>query len=101
MPEPMRTSTFRLINTTLLRCGTRSSTSSKNIKNEILRIAKEFLYNDYEKKYQVCIETIVGALSCEEKRDEYLNIFYKLKKEYKDNLKKIEFFCKFKTNIPK
>ena len=70
-------------------------------KNEILRIAKEFLYNDYEKKYQVCIETIVGALSCEEKRDEYLNIFYKLKKEYKDNLKKIEFFCKFKTNIPK
>ena len=70
-------------------------------KKEVLRIAKEFLYNDYEKKYQVCIETIIGALCGEEKKDEHLNFFYKLKKEYKENLKKIEFFNKFKKNILK
>ena len=70
-------------------------------KKEVLRIAKEFLYNDYEKKYQVCIETIIGALCGEKKKDEHLNFFYKLKKEYKENLKKIEFFNKFKKNILK
>ena len=68
-------------------------------KNEILRISKEFLYNDYEKKYEVCIETIIGALVGEEKKDQHLNNFYKLKKEYKDNLKKIEFFNKLQKTF--
>ena len=63
-------------------------------RNEVLRITKEFLYNDYEKKHQVCIETIIGALCGEQNKDEQLNFFYKFKKEYNDNLKKIEFFNK-------
>ena len=63
-------------------------------RNEVLRITKEFLYNDYEKKHQVCIETILGALCGEQNKDEQLNFFYKFKKEYNDNLKKIEFFNK-------
>ena len=63
-------------------------------RNEVLRISKEFIYNDYEKKYQVCIETIIGALCGEENKDTQLNFFYKLKKECKDNLKKTEFFNK-------
>lgn len=70
-------------------------------KNEIFRIAKEFLYNDYEKKYQVCIETIIGALCGEKSKDQQLNFFYKFKKEYNDNLKKIAFFTKLKKNIHK
>ena len=63
-------------------------------RNEVLRISKEFIYNDYGKKHQVCIEIIIGALCGEENKDMQLNIFYKLKKEYNDNLKKIEFFNK-------
>ena len=71
----------------------------KDERNEVNRIAKEFLYNDYEKTHQVCIETIIGALCGEENKDQQLNYFYKLKKEYNDNLKKIEFFNKFKKKV--
>ena len=63
-------------------------------RNEVLRISKEFIYNDYEKKHQVCIEIIIGALCGEENKDMQLNVFYKLKRDYNDNLKKIEFFNK-------
>ena len=66
----------------------------KEERKEVLRISKEFIYNNYEKKYQVCIETIIGALCGEENKDIQLNCFYKLKKEYNDNLKKVEFFNK-------
>ena len=63
-------------------------------RNEVLRISKEFIYNDYEKRHQVCIEIIIGALCGEENKDMQLNVFYKLKRDYNDNLKKIEFFNK-------
>ena len=71
----------------------------KDESNEVLRITKEFIYNDYEKKYQVCIETIIGALCGEENKDMQLNFFYKFKKEYNDNLKKIEFFNKIRKKF--
>ena len=73
----------------------------KEEQNEVFRISKEFLYNDYEKRYEVCIEIMIGALVGEEKSDQYLNYFYKFKKEYKENLKKIEFFNKFEKNFSK
>lgn len=66
----------------------------KDEKNEVIRLSKEFLYNDYGKTYEVCIETIIGALCGEEHKDAQLNYYNKIKKEYKDNLKKIEFFKK-------
>ena len=66
----------------------------KDEKNEVIRLSKEFLYNDYGKTYEVCIETIIGALCGEEHKDAQLNYYTKIKKEYKDNLKKIEFFKK-------
>ena len=68
-------------------------------RSEVTRITKEFLNNDYEKTHQVCIETIIGALCGEENKDQQLNFFFKLKKEYNDNLKKIEFFNKFKKKV--
>ena len=61
-------------------------------KNEVIRLCKEFLYNDYEEKYKVCSDTIISALYGELHRDDMLNLFYKIKKENKDNLKKIEFY---------
>ena len=61
-------------------------------KNEVIRLCKEFLFNDYEEKYNVCIETIIGALYGEIRKDEMLNFYYRIKKENKDNLKKIEFY---------
>ena len=73
----------------------------KEEQNEVFRISKEFLYNDYEKRYEVCIEIMIGALVGEEKSDQYLNYFYKFKKEDKENLKKIEFFNKFEKNFSK
>ena len=70
----------------------------KDEKNEVLRLSKEFLYNDYGKTYEVCIETIIGALCGEEHKDAQLNYYNKIKKEYKDDLKKIEFFKKMPKN---
>ena len=70
----------------------------KDEKNEILRLSKEFLYNDYGKTYEVCIETIIGALCGEDHKDAQLNYYNKIKKEYKDDLKKIEFFKKLPKN---
>ena len=61
-------------------------------KNEVKRLCKEFLFNDYEKKYKVCIETIIGALYGELHMDDMLNLFNKIKKENKDNLKQIEIY---------
>ena len=70
----------------------------KDEKNEVLRLSKEFLYNDYGKTHEVCIETIIGALCGEEHKDAQLNYYNKIKKEYKDDLKKIEFFKKMPKN---
>ena len=51
------------------------------------------MFNEYEERYKVCIETIIGALFGEMRKDDMLNFYYMLKKENKDNLKKIEFYA--------
>ena len=70
----------------------------KDEKNEVLRLSKEFLFNNYGKIYEVCIETVIGALCGEDHKDAQLNYYNKIKKDYKDDLKKIEFFKKLPKN---
>ena len=60
-------------------------------KQEFERISKEFLTNNYQEKYQVAIETIMGALCGEEKRNEGINFFSKFQREYKEGKKLIQF----------
>ena len=60
-------------------------------KKEIQRLCKEFLNNNYENKYQVSVETMMGALCGEEKRNEGLNLFAKYQREYKEGKKLIQF----------
>jgi hypothetical protein len=64
-------------------------------KKEIQRLCKEFLNNDYEKKYQVSVETIMGALCGEEKKNEGINYFAKYQREYKEGKKLIQFHKNF------
>lgn len=66
-------------------------------KKEIERLCKEFLNYNYEKKYQASVETIMGALCGEEKKNEAINLFAKFQKEYKEGKKLIQFH----TNINK
>jgi len=64
-------------------------------KKEIERLCKEFISNNYAEKYQVAVETIMGALCGEEKKNEGINLFAKYQKEYKEGKKLIQFH----TNI--
>ena len=64
-------------------------------KKEIERLCKEFINNDYGGKYQVAIETIMGALCGEEKKNEGITLYGKIQREYKEDKKVIQFH----TNI--
>ena len=68
-------------------------------KNEVIRLCKEFLFNNYQQKYKVCIDTIIGALFGETHKDDMLNLYYSINKENKDNLKKIEFYSPLSDRI--
>ena len=59
---------------------------------EMERIFKEFLYNDYGEKYHVTIETIIGCLVGEGKKEKEILKFYRMKKDIIDDLKKIQFY---------
>lgn len=71
----------------------------KDEKKEVMRLCKEFTYNNYEKKYKVCIDTIIGSLFGEQKKDELLNYYDKLRRENRDNYKLIEFYSPLKNRI--
>ena len=60
-------------------------------KKEIERLCKEFISNDYSEKYQVAVETVMGALCGEEKKNEGITLFTKFQKEYKEGKKLIQF----------
>ena len=60
-------------------------------KKEIERLSKEFINNEYGEKYQVAIETIMGALCGEEKKNEGISIYAKIQKEYREGKKVIQF----------
>ena len=59
---------------------------------EMERIFKEFLYNDYGEKFHVNIETIIGCLVGESRKEKEMLKFYRMKKDIFDNLKKIQFY---------
>ena len=60
-------------------------------KKEIERLFREFTTNDYQEKYHVSIEVIMGALCGEEKRNEAITNFAKYQKEFKDGKQLIQF----------
>ena len=60
-------------------------------KIEIERLCKEFICNNYAEKYQVAVDTIMGALCGEEKKNEGIILFAKFQKEYKEGKKLIQF----------
>ena len=61
-------------------------------KNEIKRISKCFIENDYEEKYHTNIETVLAALIGIDAKDTEMNKFNLNKKDYLSKLKKIRFF---------
>ena len=69
--------------------------------NELKRLSKEFTNNKYEEKYGVTIEVLIAALCGEEHKDERINMFTRMQKEYKDGIKKVEFHSNFLRSINK
>ena len=61
-------------------------------KNEIKRISKCFIENNYEDKYHTNIETVLTALIGTDAKDTAMNKFNLDKKNYLSKLKKIRFF---------
>ena len=59
---------------------------------EMDRLFKEFFENNYEEKFKANLETVIGALVGENKRDIEMIRFYKMKREYNDNMKVVQFF---------
>jgi hypothetical protein len=61
-------------------------------KNEVKRVSKCFIENDYEEKYHTNIENVLAALIGIDAKDTEMNKFNLNKKEYLSKLKKIRFF---------
>ena len=61
-------------------------------KNEINRIFKEFIDNDYQNKYQTTIDVVLGSLFGESMRNKQVNKFNAFKKEYMDEMRNIRFY---------
>ena len=69
---------------------------SESKRIEIARISKEFLNNDYSRKYNVKIETVFAALCGEEGKNKELVSYTKMKQDIVDNSKKVKFYATFK-----
>ena len=61
-------------------------------KNEINRIFKEFIENDYQNKYHVSVDVVLAALLGEHTKNIEVNKFAKFKREYFDEIKNIRFY---------
>ena len=72
--------------------------NKQNDKLEVERLNKEFIKNQYKEKYKVNVETLFGALFGE-KKNEMLNYYSKLEKEFKEGEKIIQFHTKHKIKI--
>ena len=59
-------------------------------KKEIQRLCREFTTNNYQDKYHVSVDVIMGALCGEEKRNEAITFFAKYQKEYKEGKQSIQ-----------
>ena len=69
-------------------------------KQEMMRLFKEYIENDYESKHEASIEIMISALVGEMNKDRELVEFAKTRKMYTDNLRNIEYFsvCKKPKN---
>ena len=65
-----------------------------NDKKEVERLTKEFILNNYQKKYKVNIETLFGSLFGD-KKNEMLIYYSRLEKDIRDNNKLIQFHTKY------
>ena len=64
-----------------------------NIKRaEMDRLFKEFFENNYQEKFNANLETVIGALVGESKRDNEMIRFYRMKREYHDKMRVVQFF---------
>jgi hypothetical protein len=72
--------------------------TKQNDKLEVERLNKEFIKNQYKEKYKVNVETLFGALFGD-KKNEMLNYYSKLEKEFKEGKKIIQFHTKYKIKI--
>ena len=61
-------------------------------RDEINRVFKEFVENDYQNKYHVPIDIVLAALLGEHNKNIEINKYSKYKKEYLDELKNIRFY---------
>ena len=74
------------------------NTEIKKLKiEEANRIIKEFIENDYEKRYNVIIDIVLSALFGEINKGNEINKYLRIKKEFKNNIRKIRFFDIFNS----
>ena len=59
---------------------------------EMDRLFKEFFENNYQKKFNANLETVIGALVGEGKRDSEMVRYYRMKREYYDNMRVCQYF---------
>jgi hypothetical protein len=69
----------------------------ENEKEEVIRISKEFINNDYANKYNVDITTVISALCGEEHKDEELLVYSRMVKENNDKKKMIKYYSTYKN----
>jgi hypothetical protein len=72
-------------------------------KKEMKRLFKLLITNEYERKNEVHAEIVIAALVGENHRDKEIQAYTKLKKNYLDSIKKVEFFsmCKKRNEMDK
>ena len=68
-------------------------------KNEVERLNREFIKNNYKEKYEANVETVFGALFGEEKKNEMLIYYTRLEKEFRDGKKIIQFHTKLNLKL--
>ena len=61
-------------------------------RNEIKRVCREFVLNNYGNVFEVCPYIIVSAICGDESKEEGMMFFNKIEKEIVENRKKISFF---------
>ena len=61
-------------------------------KEEIKRIFKEFIANDYKNKYHVSIDVVLSALLGEHIKNIEINKYAKFKREYIESIKNLRFY---------
>ena len=67
-------------------------------REEVIRISKEFINNDYANKYHVDITTVISALCGEEYRDEELLVYSRMVKENNDKKKMVKYYSTYKND---